>query len=321
MLPPHDLRDVPLFFGRLNQPLCLIKHRQAGMGENVLAVDFDELFRHLDRFVIASAIKEGHTQPVQDVLIVRINLQGLAVKFDGFVELIVSKSLYGLLKNLFLCHDESIAIEFRPIMENITTSNRRPALLVLQEWWGLNDHIKDISRRLESEGFVTLPVDMYDGKVTKDPEEARRLMMAMDRAAAMEKLNGAVRQLQADPRVSSVGVIGFCMGGFLSLSLACNNRDIQAAVAFYGSVPPDAMLGKLSAPILYIYGEKDHHIPASEIDRLERLTQTAGKPAEVVRYPDSDHAFFNDTRKEVYNPKDAKDAWTRTLVFLSKNLK
>jgi carboxymethylenebutenolidase len=218
-------------------------------------------------------------------------------------------------------------------MENITTSNVKfgfmampsdkgpsPGVLVLQEWWGMNDHIKDITRRLANEGFAALAVDMYDGKTTKNAEEAKGLMMAMDKAAALEKLYGAVRFLRNDPHVSNVGVIGFCMGGFWSLSLACSNRDVKAAVPFYGSIPPDALLGQLRSPILYFYGEKDEHIAASEIDRLENFMKNAGKRAEVVRYPDADHAFFNDTRKEVYNPKDAKDAWTRALAFLKKNL-
>jgi len=208
-------------------------------------------------------------------------------------------------------------------MENITKSNsgKRPGLLVLQEWWGVNDHIRDIARRLEDEGFITLPVDMYDGVVTKDPEVARGLMMAMDKSEAMEKLDAAVRTLKANPGVSNVGAIGFCLGGFLTLSLACTNSDLKAAVAFYGNVPPDTSLSKVRAPILYVYGEKDHHIPASEIDRLERYMKSAGKTCEVLRYPKSDHAFFNDTRKEVYNPKDAQDAWNRSLEFLRRNLK
>jgi len=207
-------------------------------------------------------------------------------------------------------------------MDNITTSKsgKRPGLLVIQEWWGLNDHIRDVARRLQNEGFITLPVDMYDGKVTKDPEVARGLMMAMDKSAAIEKLNVAVRSLKSNPEVSNVGSIGFCMGGFLTLSLACNNSDLKAAVAFYGNVPPDAQLAKVNAPVLYIYGEKDEHIPSSEIDRLEHSLKRAGKTCEVVRYSNSDHAFFNDTRKEVYNQTDAKDAWERSLAFLRKNL-
>ena len=184
----------------------------------------------------------------------------------------------------------------------------------------MNDHIKDITNRLANDGFAALAVDMYDGKVTKNPEEAKGFMMAMDKAAALEKLYGGVRFLKATPTVSNVGVIGFCMGGFLSLNLACTNRDIKAAAPFYGNVPPDAMLSQLRAPVIYFYGEKDHHIAASEIDRLEKFMKSTGKKGEVVRYPDSDHAFFNDTRKEVYNAKDAKDAWSRAVGFLKENL-
>jgi carboxymethylenebutenolidase len=208
-------------------------------------------------------------------------------------------------------------------MDNITASKeaKRPALLVLQEWWGVNDHIRDIARRLTEEGFVAQPVDFYDGRVTKNAEEARQWMMALDMAAALNKMNEAVNQLQKNPSVSSIGSIGFCMGGYLSLNLACHNKNIQAAVAFYGSVPGNEVLEKLSAPLLYVYGKEDQFIAASDVDRLERFMKSAGNPGEVLRYPGADHAFFNDTRKEVYSPENAKDAWRRTLAFLRKYLK
>lgn len=227
-------------------------------------------------------------------------------------------------------------------MENISTSNvnfpfgtaqgsgflampsngtaPHPGLLVIQEWWGMNDHIKDITKRLANEGFAALAVDMYDGKVTKDPKEAQATMMAMDKAVAVEKLNGAVSYLQGNPAVGKVGVIGFCMGGFFSLTLACRNKEIKAAAPFYGMIPPNELLEKMSVPTLYFYGEKDGHIPGTEIDRLEQAMKNTGNPGGAVRYADSDHAFFNDTRKEVYNPKDAADAWTKALAFLKKNL-
>ena len=311
------------------------------MGEDIVVINLDEALRNGDRFVKLSVIVQGHSQPVQDVLIIRVDLQRLAIQSDGVVELVVSEGFNSLLENLFLCHGESIAIESGATMENITTSNvkfpygaaqgsgflatpanggPRPGLLVIQEWWGMNDHIKDITTRLANEGFAALAVDMYDGKVTKDPKEAQGIMMAMDKTAAMDKLNGAVAFLKGTPQVGNVGVIGFCMGGFFSLSLACNNKEIRAAAPFYGSVPPNELLSKLNAPVIYFYGEKDQHITSADIDRLEQLMKSAGNAGGVVRYPESDHAFFNDTRKEVYNPRDAKDAWTRALTFLRKNL-
>ena len=198
----------------------------------------------------------------------------------------------------------------------------QPGLIVLQEFWGLNTHIKDITRRLASEGFVALAPDMYDGKVTTDPTEARQLLMSMDQAAALQKLNGAVEYLKGMPNVVKVkiGVIGFCMGGFLALNLACHNRDIRVATPFYGRIPPDSVLENLTAPVLYFFGEHDHHLPAADVDRLEQFLKRTGRAGGVVRYPDADHAFFNDTRTEVYREADAKDAWAKALAFLRKYL-
>ena len=198
----------------------------------------------------------------------------------------------------------------------------QPGLIVLQEFWGLNTHIKDVTRRLASEGFVALAPDMYDGKVTTDPTEARQLLMSMDQAAALQKLNGAVEYLRGTPNVvkEKIGVIGFCMGGFLALNLACHNRDIRVATPFYGRIPPDSVLENLTAPVLYFFGEQDHHLPAADVDRLEQFLKRTGRAGGVVRYPDADHAFFNDTRKEVYREADAKDAWGKALAFLRKYL-
>jgi carboxymethylenebutenolidase len=198
----------------------------------------------------------------------------------------------------------------------------RPGLLVIQEFWGLNDHIKDVTRRLASEGFVALAPDMYDGKVTTDPTEARQLLTSMDQAAALQKLHEAVDYLKANTKVAKekIGVIGFCMGGFLALNLACHNRNIRVATPFYGRIPPDSALESLTAPVLYFFGEQDHHLPASDVDRLEQFIKRTGRTGGVVRYPQADHAFFNDTRKEVYREADAKDAWEKALAFLRKYL-
>jgi len=198
----------------------------------------------------------------------------------------------------------------------------RPGLIVLQEFWGLNDHIKDVTRRLAAEGFVALAPDMYDGKVTTDPVEARQLLQSMDQALALQKLNGAVDYLKSQPQVAPgrIGAIGFCMGGFLALNLACHNRDVRVATPFYGRIPPDSVLEYLSAPVLYFFGEQDHHLPAADVDRLEQFLKRTGRAGGVVRYREADHAFFNDTRKEVYREQDAKDAWGKALAFMRKHL-
>src|SRR4030095_8812727 len=151
-------------------------------------------------------------------------------------------------------------------------------LIVLQEFWGLNDHIKDVTQRLAAEGFAALAPDMYDGKVTTDPAEARQCLMAMDQAAALRKLQGAVEYLKSTANVNreKMGVIGFCMGGFLALNLACHNRDIRVATPFYGRIPPDAVLENLTAPVLYFFGEQDHHLPAGDVDRLDQFHKRPG---------------------------------------------
>lgn len=199
---------------------------------------------------------------------------------------------------------------------------QRPGLVVLQEFWGLNNHIKDVTRRLAAEGFVALAPDMYDGKVTTDATEARQLLMSLDQAAALQKLHGAVDYLKANANFvkDRIGVIGFCMGGFLALNLACHNRDIRVATPFYGRIPPDSVLENLTAPVLYFFGEQDHHLPAADVDRLEQFIKRTGRAGGVVRYPQADHAFFNDTRKEVYREEDARDAWGKALSFLRQYL-
>lgn len=199
---------------------------------------------------------------------------------------------------------------------------QRPGLLVLQEFWGLNDHIKDVTRRLAAEGFVALAPDMYDGKVTADPTVARQMLTSLDPAAALQKLHGAVDCLKTNANVAKdkIGVIGFCMGGFLALNIACHNRNIQVATPFYGRIPPDSVLENLTAPVLYFFGEQDKHLPAADVDRLEQFIKRTGRSGGVVRYPQADHAFFNDTRKEVYREADAKDAWGKALSFLREYL-
>ena len=204
----------------------------------------------------------------------------------------------------------------------VEPGGKRPGLLVLQEFWGVNDHIRDVTRRLAAEGFVALAPDMYDGKVTTDPTVARQLMTSLDPAVSLQKLNGAVEYLKANANVISdkIGVIGFCMGGFLALNVACHNSEIRVATPFYGRIPPDAVLEKLTAPVLYFFGEQDHHLPVADVDRLEQFIKRTGRSGGIVRYPQADHAFFNDTRKEVYRETDAKDAWGKALSFLRKYL-
>jgi carboxymethylenebutenolidase len=198
-----------------------------------------------------------------------------------------------------------------------------PGVVVLQEWWGLVPHIEDVCDRFAAEGFVALAPDLYHGEQTRSPDEAGKLMMALDIARAEKDMRGAVEFLlsRAGVRGESVGTVGFCMGGVLSLYAASKNRRVGACVVFYGihpKVEPD--LESLRAPVLGIYAEKDQSVPPAAARALEERLKALGKGAEFHVYPGTDHAFFNDTRPEVHDAKAAADAWRRTLDFLRRHL-
>lgn len=198
-----------------------------------------------------------------------------------------------------------------------------PAVIVIQEWWGLNDHIKDVAERYAREGYVALAPDLYHGKVTADPNEAGKLMGALNREEAVRDLLGAVQHLKAmkDVRGDRIGVTGFCMGGSYALLLPCRTKEIRAAAPYYGEIPDEATLKNLACPILYIYGDADFWITKDEVKRLEASLKKLDKPGEVKIYPGAPHAFFNDTRKDVYRQTEARDAWRRTLDLFAKHLK
>jgi carboxymethylenebutenolidase len=201
-----------------------------------------------------------------------------------------------------------------------------PAVIVIQEWWGLNEHIKDIARRFAREGYIAIAPDLFSRlghKVTTDPNEAGTLMQTLQQAEGLKDLLATVAYLKTQDGVDPgrLGVIGFCMGGSYALMLPCETTEIQAGVVFYGQVPnPDAALKNLAAPVLYIYGEDDGWITKADVQRLRDALRKYNKPGEVKTYPGCSHAFFNDTRTEVYRPAEAQDAWKRTLTFFQQHL-
>ena len=204
------------------------------------------------------------------------------------------------------------------------TQGSGPGVIVIQEWWGLVDHIKDLCDRFAAEGFVALAPDLYHGKTTKSPDEAGRLMMAMRIDEAERDLSAAAEYLSTQTATMSekVGVVGFCMGGALALYTATKNPNVGACVVFYGGHPnvkPD--LPNLHAPVLGIYAEKDGFVTPALAHELERKLKDLGKQVEVKIYPGADHGFFNDTRPEVYNAAAAADAWQRTIEFLRHHLR
>lgn len=205
-------------------------------------------------------------------------------------------------------------------------AGRYPGLILIQEWWGLNDHIKGIAQRLAKEHFAVLAPDLYSRLghvVTQNGAEAAKLADALDPGKTVADLVAALHYLKGLPEVDPerIGIIGFCIGGSFALQLACQTRAIRCAAAFYGEIPTNDAIEKLASPILYIYGEEDGWIQKEDVQRLKDSLRKFKKPGEVKIYAGAPHAFFNDSRREVYNPKAAKDAWKRTLSFFEKHLR
>jgi carboxymethylenebutenolidase len=202
-------------------------------------------------------------------------------------------------------------------------ANPGPGVLVIQEWWGLGPHIETLTDRLAAEGFVALAPDLYHGKSAKSPDEAGKLMMSMQIDEAARDLAGALDYVKSQPGVTGakVGTVGFCMGGALSLYAACANRDVGACVIFYGGHPnvkPDLAL--LTAPVLGLYAGKDGFVSPAVVGELDKQLTALGKRHEFHTYPNAQHAFFNDTRPEVYDAAAAADAWKKTLAFFRREL-
>ena len=198
-----------------------------------------------------------------------------------------------------------------------------PGVVVIQEYWGLVPHIRDLADRFAREGFVALAPDLFHGTTAKSPDEAGKLMMALRIDEAAKDLAGAIAFLRdgAHATDGKVGTVGFCMGGALSLYAACQNTQVGACVVFYGVHPkaqPD--LPNLRAPVLGIFAGNDTFVSPAVVQDLDRRLTAAGKAHEFHTYPDAQHAFFNDTRPQVHDPKASADAWTKTIAFLHKEL-
>lgn len=203
-------------------------------------------------------------------------------------------------------------------------SGSGPAVVVIQEWWGLVPHIEDVVERFAKEGFLAIAPDLFHGKTTKSPDEAGRLFMELDADRAESEISGAGHYLLGRSECSSksYGVVGFCMGGALAQYTATKDADVGAAVSFYGGFKKLEMKWEsVRGPLLLIYAGHDKNVPPSQGQELEPKLKAMGKDVQVVVYPDSNHAFFNDTRKEVYDPDAAADAWKRTIAFFRQNIR
>ena len=202
-------------------------------------------------------------------------------------------------------------------------SGKGPGVVVIQEWWGLVEHIREVCERLARAGFVALAPDLYRGETTSDPDRAGRLMMGLEIPRAARDLDAAVQALQSQPEVDGarVGAIGFCMGGQLALFAATRNAKIGAVVDCYGvhpSVKPD--FAGLDAAVLGVFAERDAFVPPAAVAQLEAALHAAGKRAHFTIHPGVDHAFLNDTRPDVYDANAAARAWSEITAFLRAEL-
>ncbi|MGH7141404.1 MAG: dienelactone hydrolase family protein [Minisyncoccia bacterium] len=219
---------------------------------------------------------------------------------------------------------------------------KHPGLIVIEEIWGLNDHIKDVANRFAAEGFSVLSPELLPesllGMVTPqlqqdmfDPEKRDEVQPKLRAAMGpmqqpkyagdtVATLKACVDYLLADEGVSgAVGVVGFCFGGTYSFHLAANDPRIKAAAPFYGQAPAPEEIPNIACPILAFYGEKDEHLMQT-LPQLKEDMQKSGKQFEAVVYPNVGHAFFNDTNPRTYDADTAKDAWGKVLAFLKANL-
>lgn len=195
----------------------------------------------------------------------------------------------------------------------------RAGVVIIQEWWGLNDNIKDIAGRVAELGYLSLAPDLYDGKVATEPDEAGKLRMEMQLPEAVKKISRAATYLKNEHGVDKVAVMGFCMGGTLSL-LGAASGEFALSVPFYGRVTDEIKSNwdKIKVPVLGFYGLQDHGIPRESVEELNKQLDKNGVISEFHFY-EADHAFFNDTRPS-YNKEASADAWEKLQVWFQKYL-
>ena len=193
------------------------------------------------------------------------------------------------------------------------------AVILIHEWWGLNDHIKDIAERYAAEGFIAIAPDLYRGVVATDPDEASRMMHGLAIEDGLDTIRNTIGAAGIGYGITHFGISGYCMGGTFALRAACELEGISAAAPFYGDIPDDDILHKLTTPTIFVSGKRDAWINTEKIAALEDAVERFELPLTSVKY-DADHAFFNNTRPDVYNETAARDAWALVTGFFRDKL-
>ena len=195
-------------------------------------------------------------------------------------------------------------------------------VVVIQEWWGLVPHIQEVCERFARQGYVALAPDLYHGKAAAEPDEARKLVMEMDRERAVQEIIAATVYLKGLAQVApkKVGVVGFCMGGMLAVTNAAASEQVDATVTFYGMPRDLSVVERVKSPLLGLFAEHDHGITPEMVKEFKARLEKSGAAHVVHVYPGTQHAFFNDTRPQIYDAQAAQDAWKRTLDWFRRHL-
>lgn len=195
-----------------------------------------------------------------------------------------------------------------------------PGVVMIHEWWGLNENIKQMARELSGEGYVVLAVDLFGGRVATTSIEARELTGSLNQVLAIENLRNAVKFLR-ERGAARVASLGWCFGGGQSLQLALSGEQLQGTIIYYGNLVTDeSQLSKISWPVLGIFGDQDTSIPVAEVQEFSRTLNALAIPNSVHVYPGVGHAFANPSGAG-YAPAETIDAWAKTLEFLEENLR
>ncbi len=216
--------------------------------------------------------------------------------------------------------DDAIAHLARP-----DDDQTHPGIVLVQEVWGIEPHVRELAQRLALEGFVVLVPDLFHGKIATEFEDARKIAMDtfnnMERA--LQECQGALDYLKALPYVQpkKLGIMGFCMGGRISYLMASRSADLGAVVPWYGGRydPTPEEIAKIQAPILAFYGGRDQGIPLEQVHKIEGMLKAAGKDATIIVYPEAGHAFLNPTHGGNHDAS-AQDAWPKAVNFLKQHL-
>jgi carboxymethylenebutenolidase len=198
-------------------------------------------------------------------------------------------------------------------------NDTKAAVILIQEYWGINDHIRDLASRYANEGFLCLAPDLYRGKLAKDAKEASQLMQGLAIEDGLETIRAAIAQAKQTYNAQKIAITGYCMGGTFALRAACEISELAAAAPFYGDIPEESVLKNLKVPTLFIAGKRDAWINPEKVSQLTEAARKYDLPVEAVSY-DADHAFFNDTRPQVYDAEAAADAWRRVLELFREHL-